>query len=278
MGNTTVQPMRNRKGKWTNDKQKRFVLLVDIMGFSAFVQDTPFAEARKKLECFRRSLDTRSENLLKGGHLKLAFFSDSILVVTESDTPEDLNRISKAGVVLMQESFNNGFAIKGCLAHGKFLYDAGESIFFGLPLVDAYRLGDQELKYYGIIVHHTAEKMIRKLNEPFKKTINGKEKQQRNNAYIYSRVPLKSSGWSCHCHLAWNLYDETLRFPVDNTPKCKLNLEEIELTVSGAPRIYIDNTREVMERDQQLYDKKKGTEEGKAILFPIREESKLAHS
>ena len=173
----------------------------------------------------------------------------------------------------MQESFKNGFAIKGCLAHGEFHYDSEASIFFGLPLVDAYRLGDQELKYYGIVVHHTAEKMIRELNEQFKKQVKGKEKTQGNNPYIYSKIPLKSSGWSCHCHLAWNLYDKTLKFPVDNTPKCKLNLEEIELTVSGAPRIYIDNTREVMERDRQLYDKKKGTEEGKAILFPIREES-----
>ncbi len=271
MEKTTAQPMRDRKEQWTNDKQKRFVLLVDIMGFSAFVQDTPFAEARKKLECFRRSLDTRSGNLLIGGHLKLAFFSDSILVVTESDTPEDLNRISKAGVVLMQESFNNGFAIKGCLAHGKFLYDAEESIFFGLPLVDAYRLGDQELKYYGIIVHHTAEKMIRKLNKPIKKTVKGKEKQQGNNGYIYSKVPLKSSGWSCHCHLAWNLYDESLKFPADNTPKCKLNLEEIELTVSGAPRIYIDNTRDVMERDRKLYNDVKKS--ANPVLFPIREEN-----
>lgn len=272
MEKTTGQTVREKKDEGVSDKQDRFVLLVDIMGFSAFVQSTPFGEAIAKLKGFRESLDRRTENLAKGGHLEFAFFSDSILVVTEGDTQEDLNRISKAGVVLMQESFNNGFAIKGCLAHGKFLYDADESIFFGLPLVDAYRLGDQELKYYGIIVHHTAEKMIRKLNKPIKKTVKGKEKQQGNNGYIYSKIPLKSSGWSCHCHLAWNLYDETLKFPEDNTSKCKLNLEEIELTVSGAPRIYIDNTREVMERDQQLYDKKKETEEGKVILFPIREE------
>lgn len=273
MEKTTGQAVQEKKDEGVSDKQDRFVLLVDIMGFSAFVQSTPFGEAIARLKGFRESLDRRTKNLAKGGHLKFAFFSDSILVVTEGDTQEDLNRISKAGVVLMQESFKNGFAIKGCLAHGEFHYDSEASIFFGLPLVDAYRLGDQELKYYGIVVHHTAEKMIRELNEQFKKQVKGKEKTQGNNPYIYSKIPLKSSGWSCHCHLAWNLYDKTLKFPVDNTPKCKLNLEEIELTVSGAPRIYIDNTREVMERDQQLYDKKKGTEEGKAILFPIREES-----
>lgn len=257
-----------------SEELEHFVLLVDIMGFSSFVQNTPFTEARKKLEDFRNSLNTRKEHLLFGGHLEFAFFSDSILAVSEADTQEDLNRISKAGAVLMQEAFKSGFAIKGCLAHGKFHYDPEGGIFFGLPLVDAYRLGDQELKYYGIIVHHTAEKKIRKLNQAFEKEIKGKMKVQGNNPYIYSKIPLKSSGWSCHCHLAWNLYDDTLKFPEDNTPKCKLFLENIELTVSGAPRIYIDNTREVMDKDLELYkrEKNKAQQPDKSVVFPIRED------
>ena len=271
---TPVEQVKYRRNaRVTRDEQERFVLLVDIMGFSAFVQNTPFTEARKKLEDFRNSLNTRIQHLCLGGHLDFAFFSDSILVVTEADTQEDLNRISKAGAVLMQESFKSGFAIKGCLAHGQFHYDPKDSIFFGLPLVDAYRLGDQELKYYGIIVHHTAEEKIRKLNQAFGKEIKGKMKVQGNNPYIYSKIPLKSSGWSCHCHLAWNLYDDTLKFPEDNTPKCKLFLEKIELTVSGAPRIYIDNTREVMDKDLELYkrEKDKVQQPDESVVFPIRE-------
>ena len=217
---------------------------------------------------------TRAENLLQGDRLKLAFFSDSILVVSEANTQEDLNLISKAGVVLMQESFKNGFAIKGCLAHGQFHYDTETNIFFGLPLVNAYQLGDQELKYYGIIVHHTAERKIRDLNKPFIKLVGEKYKTQGNNPYVYSEVPLKTSGWSRHCHLAWNLYSNTLKSPVPNLKTCEKYLQQIELTVSGAPRIYIDNTRRVMQQDLALYEaeKKKAETNDQPVIFPIREE------
>ena len=255
-------------------EQERFVLLLDIMGFSAFIQNTPFDEAKEKFETFREKLDTRAENLLKREHIHIAFFSDSILVTTQTNKAQDLNLISKAAAVLMQVSFECGFALKGCLAHGKFYYHPKKRIFFGLPLVNAYQLGDQEIKYYGIIVHHTAERKIRDLNKPFTKLIGEKDKTQGNNPYVYSEVPLKSSGWSCHCHLAWNLYDNKLESPIDNWSTCEKYLQQIELTVSGAPRIYIDNTRRVMLKDLALYEaeKKKAETNNQPVIFPIREE------
>jgi hypothetical protein len=277
MENTTEQVVKYGKVQMVKEKQERFILLVDIMGFSAFVQRTPYDEARRRLEAFRESLDLRITNLQFGDYLHFAFFSDSVVVITEGDTDADLNRISKAGVVLMQESFKNGFAIKGGLAFGEFYYDPEKNIFFGLPLVEAYQLGDQELKYYGIIVHHTAEVKIRESAEKRRQYLKSfplsKKKRRGNNPYVYSKVPLKSTGWSCHCHLAWYLYDSKLQSPVDNTLECDRYLEQIELTVSGAARIYIDNTREVMKADLKLYqnypnDKKINS----IIVFPMRED------
>ena len=101
-----------------------------------------------------------------------------------------------------------------------------------------------------------------------------KDKTQGNNPYVYSEVPLKSSGWSCHCHLAWNLYDNKLESPIDNWSTCEKYLQQIELTVSGAPRIYIDNTRRVMLKDLALYEaeKKKAETNNQPVIFPIREE------
>ena len=264
----------SRNTRVTRDEQERFVLLLDIMGFSAFIQNTPFDEAKEKFETFREKLDTRAENLLKREHIHIAFFSDSILVTTQTNKAQDLNLISKAAAVLMQVSFECGFALKGCLAHGKFYYHPKKRIFFGLPLVNAYQLGDQEIKYYGIIVHHTAERKIRDLNKPFTKLVGEKDKTQGNNPYVYSEVPLKSSGWSCHCHLAWNLYDNKLESPIDNWSTCEKYLQQIELTVSGAPRIYIDNTRRVMLKDLALYEaeKKKAETNNQPVIFPIREE------
>ena len=50
----------SRNTRVTRDKQERFVLLLDIMGFSAFIQNTPFDEAKDKFETLREKLDTRA--------------------------------------------------------------------------------------------------------------------------------------------------------------------------------------------------------------------------
>ena len=85
---------------------------------------------------------------------------------------------------------------------------------------------------------------------------------------------IRSKLCRCHCHLAWNLYDNKLESPIDNWSTCEKYLQQIELTVSGAPRIYIDNTRRVMLKDLALYEaeKKKAETNNQPVIFPIREE------
>lgn len=95
-----------------------------------------------------------------GGHLKSVQFSDSTLIVVNGTNEKMFNLISKAAICLMQSAISLGFPIKGVLAQGKFTYDTKNEIYFGLPLVEAYQL-HEEIYYYGIVVHHSAEQTVK---------------------------------------------------------------------------------------------------------------------
>lgn len=116
------------------------------------------------------------------------------------------------------------------------------NFIIGKPLVDAYLLHD-EVKYYGIVVHHTAEKTV-------KMYASGD-----NNPYTNLPVALEK-GKTAHYHLCWNMMDELLDAK-DYTDKCLEWLDNIAETVSGRPRLYIDNTRDILTADQKEVNKRK---------------------
>lgn len=58
-------------------------------------------------------------------------FLDSIIIASLEDSKSALNKIVKAGVVLMQNALETGFALKGAIGHS---------------IVDAYLL-EEELKF-----------------------------------------------------------------------------------------------------------------------------------
>ncbi|MFI3296608.1 MAG: hypothetical protein R3Y59_03145 [bacterium] len=101
-------------------------------------------------------------------------------------------------------------------------------------LVDAYLLQEQ-VKYYGIVVHHTAEKTV-------------KECKSRSLPYINTEVNL-DRGKVKHYHLCWNLLNTKLKIADNFTEQCEKWLEIISEQVSGFPRIYIDNTIRILNND-----------------------------
>lgn len=55
--------------------------------------------------------------------MKIAQFSDSIVVVSQNDSAYDLKRITKAAVILMQTSLETKFALRGVISHGEMVFD-----------------------------------------------------------------------------------------------------------------------------------------------------------
>lgn len=171
--------------------------------------------------------------------MKMAQFSDSIVVVSAGYESDDLNRITKAAVILIRTALETKFAIRGVIACGEMVFDEENQLFFGKPLVDAYLL-EQQMCHYGIIFHHTAEEKVKEYLS--------------NKSKIYFPIndcETKLKGGNAkHYQVLWHKMNQELA--EDKTDKVSKDaikwLENLRTTVSGYPRTYLDNTRDFIEK------------------------------
>ncbi len=230
----TEIPILEEAPSWDDDAN-RLILYADIMGFSHRVTESNHQKLKTDLLNFNRAWSTKILPLQKGDYLRSVQFSDSILIVVNGTNEKMFNLISKAAVCLMQSAISLEFPIKGVIAQGKFTYDKDRELYFGLPLVEAYQLHD-EIYYYGIVVHHSAEQTVKKYMDV-------------TRPYTKTKVNLKR-GKTSHYHLSWHLLNQDLS--KGNIRKLADKwLDKIEESVSGTPRIYVDNTREVVSSDDK---------------------------
>ncbi|MCM1139818.1 MAG: hypothetical protein NC453_14720 [Muribaculum sp.] len=224
-------------------KTDHLVLFMDIMGFKNRVERTDLVVLMGQLSEFKTK-NIKLSPLLKNGKQQLiaySQFSDSIVLVTRGCSKEDLNRLTKAAVILMQIGMQSGFALKGCISKGEMIYSPNNQLFFGKALVDAYML-EEELKFYGVVYHHSVEELIHSTITNQLIHIKGREKY----IPIYeAKVNLKT-GCCYHYTVAWHLLKEDLS-KGDVSDIAKDWLKKIAETVSGNPRIYLANTRTYIE-------------------------------
>lgn len=235
----TIKKHRSYSPKWSKDTE-RLILYADFMGFKNQVLGKPHEELKKELIDFHNKWVKRTSPLKAGGHLQFVQFSDSILIAVNGIDEKKFNLLSKAAICLMHVAMSMQIPIKGVIAQGMFSYDKENELYFGKPLVDAYLL-HEELKYYGIVVHNTAEKTIKKY-------------QNSNNPYTNTPIYIER-GRTAHYHLCWNLINQQLA-PENITPQCKKWIEDIAERISGYPRIYIDRTIEILEADERKFSLK----------------------
>jgi len=241
----------NQKSKYTpwTDNGERLLLYADVMGFKSRVATRSHATLEKEINEFRSAWDAKTACLRLGDYLKFVQFSDSMLLVVQGIDSKMFNLLTQAAVCLMQTAMEKEFPIKGAIAQGDFSFSEDKQLYFGQPLVDASLLHDQ-LKYYGIAVHHSAEKTI---------------KANTDILRPYTKTPIYiEKGIVKHYHLCWNTLNNGYKYE-DITDKCSKWLDTIEETVSGEPRMYVDRTREVLKNDAaEMLKQKQQLEENKA--------------
>lgn len=142
-----VKELNLAEQSWQNRNKSRLLLFADIMGFKHRVQTTKHSNLVNDFSKFLKSLNSKLEPLEIGGHLKVAQFSDSIIIVANGTNEKMFNLLSKAGVTLMQMAMKQKMPIKGAIAQGQFTFIAKENLYVGKALVDAYLL-HEEIKYY----------------------------------------------------------------------------------------------------------------------------------
>ena len=227
--------VRDNLKPWSQDAD-RLLLYADIMGFKNRIYTSSHAEIKKQFIDFRDKLIKGLSQFTKTDNVRVVQFSDSILIVTKGTDARMFNLITKAAARLMHVAIEKGFAIKGVLSKGVFMMDQDRQIYFGKPLVDAALLYD-ELKFYGIAIHHSAEKIVRSF-------------MSVDRPYSNTKVTLKT-GRVCHYHLCWHHLNKSLASE-DITEMAIEWLKRIAATVSGEPRIYIDNTIDMIKQDKMV--------------------------
>lgn len=225
--------MEKQNVPWSHSSE-RFVLFLDIMGFKERVARTDFDKMKNELSTLNERWKNRIKPLKLNGHLKDIEFSDSIIVTTDSDNQKCMNLITRAAISIMQETIKAGFAMRGAMSHGKFCFDEDRNLYFGQALVDAFLL-EEMVDYYGVVVHHSAEKHVKDYL------------CDKNNDIYFEKTSVQIKDGKVNCYqLNWADMDTKNKYN-DNRKQVLSWLENIEETVSGKPRIYIDNTRSVLE-------------------------------
>lgn len=228
--------MGNKKN-W-NKSADHFVLYMDIMGFKERVVRNSHDKVLNELKDFK-SRNNKLKDILEdrnGERLRLVQFSDSIILASINGDQESLIAIIKASIILMWNALESGFAIKGAIAKGKMTFDEIDRIYFGAPLVDAFLL-EEELKFYGIVFHHTVEDSLSILLSK------SDMKHLVSNKTIYLK-----SGKSQHYTVAYHQVNKSFE-KNDMLNEIEFRLQHIGHTVSGGPRIYIDNTKDYIQDD-----------------------------
>ena len=131
--------MAKETHEW-NENSDHIVLFMDIMGFKDRVMRMGHKELLEKMIEFKEKND-RLKPLLKdknGELLRMVQFSDSIIIASLDDSKSALNKIVKAGVVLMQNALETGFALKGAIAKGPLTFDSGSGIYFGRSIIQYF--------------------------------------------------------------------------------------------------------------------------------------------
>lgn len=215
------------RAHWEDDKD-HLVFFGDIMGFKNLVATKSHGDMNEVMKKFWDDVDTKSSPLI-GPELRMMRFSDSVILVTKGCTYRDFNKLTKAVTRLIQLSFRMKLPIKGALAKGKLTLDEDRQLVFGQALVDAYLL-EEELYYYGVAVHHSIEQLVKDNlgTQPYDMTI----------------LPMKS-GNIPHYQLSYHKMSFSLE-KKDITALIMDQLDQIQSEVSCRPRIYIENTRNVI--------------------------------
>lgn len=246
---TSVGDMEEEKIKQAQDgweiTTERFVCYVDIMGFKNLVTRNKPAEIHKFLinvtqikneseKSFGRNIlgkETESKHLIR-----TTSYSDSIIIYTKDASPLCFERINWFLHYFVDGMFmrNEPIPFRGSVAKGLMTLDFVNSIFFGQPLIDAYLL-QQELGFYGIVMHSSVQKEI--------------DNQKNPDALMFSyQCPLKNGSaiHSCISPLA-----------VMNTRYYDLmkKINSFRHRTSGVLRSYIDNTELFLKSSQKEFAK-----------------------
>lgn len=214
---------------------KRYVAFIDIMGFKDLVARNNHEDIytlMKKMHHRRKMAENIQWGQASSKLVTTTTYSDSIIMYSKDDTYNSMYSLICAVSALTNDLLIDGIPHKGAVAFGILTLDHENSIFFGQPLIDAYLL-QEEINFYGIIMHGTAEEELNSHKKvmPFTK---------------YYSCPFKV-GYSNHLTIHPIFLDTSTPEKFEEQRKGLFNsVKKFRFKTSGHLRKYIDNTDEYL--------------------------------
>jgi hypothetical protein len=218
----------------------RFVAFIDIMGFKDMIARTShdkIYEMMKNIELTKTSVTNYNWADKELNLVKTTAYSDSIMVYSKDDSSDATYSFLCSVCSLSMDLLKDSIPHKGAIAFGKMTSDWESSIFFGQPLLDAYLL-QEELYFYGIIIHGSAEEKI--------------EFHKMKTIFLKNYLcPLKNSSSN---HLVFDPPTVHGNKPEDELDRESLynGIKKLRYITSGHLRKYIDNTEKYLKSMQAI--------------------------
>lgn len=213
---------------------KRFVGYIDIMGFKDLVARSTHEEIYEMMKNIYEQRTTNINIYGKNKDLELVrttTYSDSIMIYTKDESKESFESFLMILSSLTNDLFIEGVPHKGAVAFGMMTLDLTNSIFFGQPLIDAYLL-QEELFFYGIIIHASAEQKIDTV-------------KQIDRTFMIKNYfcPLKNgNSWHLTIYPFWAPEDLKTSQYKEHSKNLFDAIKKLRYQTSGYLRKYIDNT------------------------------------
>ncbi len=236
---STVKNYLNRKNNGWRPTENRFVLYVDIMGFSNRVLGSNNEDIfrmmlgilgeLKHIQVYAAPMGADPIEVRPINYVRATTYSDSVILYSIDGSQDSTEAILMSAAQLSSYLILHSIPFRGALAFGEMTLDYANSIFFGKPLIDAYQL-EGKLMFYGIIVHGCAQKQIEEAQYP---------KWVQNEFTIWYKCPIKDGSGK---HIA--IVPSGL---VIHNPEFTKALHAMRYTTSGPHRAFLDNTEEFLD-------------------------------
>lgn len=213
----------------------RFVAFFDILGFKELVNSQKHNEVLEKLNKLVISarklknighIQFFSERSISNDQTKFVTFSDSYIFFSKGDSKQDAMKILFDSYAIIISALKLGIPIKGSISYGEITVDFNNNLFFGKPIIDAYLL-HEELQMLTVIIDNNFEVKLKLLSIL-------EEENLFKNLLTNYKANLKCG--KVH-HMIIQPYND-----LSNIRNHYELVQKLYDTVSGKPRIYLDNT------------------------------------
>ena len=143
-----------------NERRTCWVACIDLLGFSRMVRLDGWSMIAS---IYEQSLEQLTEGPTHHYPVQYAWFSDTFLLFTPSDSGQDFSFIESRARHFCQGLVAKKITLRGAMACGEFLAHPEENVFIGSALVDAYRQCEDQ-DWVGFSLTKTAVRRMEELD------------------------------------------------------------------------------------------------------------------